>query len=121
PVIILEHKSLFATRDEVPTGEHLVPVGVARVARRGRDLTIVTGGLLLHRCLEAAAELEKQSIPCEHHVPFIFVRLRHTTISASPPASRPRSFSAGTTRWSCSTLRSADDTGDPRGSHFRCN
>ncbi len=65
PVIFLEHKSLFSTKGEVPTGEHLVPFGVANIARQGQDLTIVSGGLLLHRCLEAAATLEKDGISCE--------------------------------------------------------
>ncbi len=65
PVIFLEHKSLFATKGEVPSGEHLVPFGVANIARQGKDLTIVSGGLLLHRCLEAAAALEKEEISCE--------------------------------------------------------
>lgn len=65
PVIFLEHKSLFSTKGEVPTGEHLVPFGVANIVRQGRDLTLVSGGLLLHRCLEAAAALEKEGISCE--------------------------------------------------------
>ncbi len=65
PVIFLEHKSLFATKGDVPAGEHLVPFGVANIVRQGRDLTLVSGGLLLHRCLEAAAALEKEGISCE--------------------------------------------------------
>ena len=65
PVIFLEHKSLFATKGEVPTGEHLVPFGVANVVRRGTDLTVVSGGLLLHRCLDAAKTLEAQGVSCE--------------------------------------------------------
>ncbi|MEO6434547.1 MAG: transketolase C-terminal domain-containing protein, partial [Tepidisphaeraceae bacterium] len=65
PVVFLEHKTLFSTKGEVPTGEHLVPFGVANVVRPGRDLTIVSGGLLLHRCLEAAAVLEWEGISCE--------------------------------------------------------
>jgi 2-oxoisovalerate dehydrogenase E1 component len=66
PVIFLEHKSLFATKGEVPVGEdHFVPFGRARVARPGRDLTVVSAGLLLHRCLEAAELLEKQGISCD--------------------------------------------------------
>ena len=65
PVIFLEHKSLFSTKGEVPTGEHLVPFGVANIVRRGTDLTIVSAGLLMHRCLEAAAALEKQGVSCE--------------------------------------------------------
>ncbi|HEY8665315.1 MAG TPA: pyruvate dehydrogenase complex E1 component subunit beta, partial [Tepidisphaeraceae bacterium] len=65
PVIMLEHKSLFSSKGPVPTGEHLVPFGVARVVRPGRDITLVSGGLLLHRCLEAASLLESQGVSCE--------------------------------------------------------
>jgi 2-oxoisovalerate dehydrogenase E1 component len=60
PVIFLEPKSLFATKGPVPAGEdHLVPFGVANVVRAGTDLTVVTAGLLVHRCLEAAEALAR--------------------------------------------------------------
>lgn len=66
PVIFLEPKSLFATKGPVPVGdEHLVPFGVANVVRAGDDLTIVTAGLLVHRCLEAAERLAREGVSCE--------------------------------------------------------
>jgi len=65
PVIMLETKALFATRGPVPAGEHLVPFGVARIAREGTDLTIASAGQLLHRALEAAATLAEDGIQCE--------------------------------------------------------
>ena len=65
PVLMLEMKALFATKGEVPEGEHLVPFGVARIARSGKDLTIVSAGQLLHRSLEAAETLAGQGIDCE--------------------------------------------------------
>ena len=65
PVIMLEMKSLFATKGEVPDGEHLVPFGVARIARAGKDITIATAGQLVHRCLEAATALAGQGVDCE--------------------------------------------------------
>jgi 2-oxoisovalerate dehydrogenase E1 component len=65
PVLMLEMKALFATRGEVPEGEHLVPFGVARIARPGKDLTIVSAGQLMHRSLEAAGTLAAQGIDCE--------------------------------------------------------
>ena len=64
PVMMLEMKALFAT-GEVPEGEHLVPFGVARIARAGKDLTIVSAGQLVHRSLEAAETLAAQGIDCE--------------------------------------------------------
>lgn len=65
PVIMLETKALFASKGPVPAGEHLVPFGVARIAREGSDLTIATAGQLVHRALEAAEALQREGISCE--------------------------------------------------------
>jgi 2-oxoisovalerate dehydrogenase E1 component len=65
PVIFLEHKALFASKGDVPVGEHLLPFGLARVVRPGKDITIVSCGLYLHRCLEAGKILEEQGVQCE--------------------------------------------------------
>ena len=65
PVIILEPKALFASKGEVPEGDHLVPFGVARIARAGRNLTIVSAGQLVQRALEAAETLAAEGIDCE--------------------------------------------------------
>jgi 2-oxoisovalerate dehydrogenase E1 component len=65
PVIFLEPKALFATKGPVPEGEHLIPLGVARVARSGGHLTVVSCGTPVHRCLEAAEALAQQGIECE--------------------------------------------------------
>jgi 2-oxoisovalerate dehydrogenase E1 component len=65
PVVMLESKALFASKGEVPEGEHFVPFGVARIARPGRDLAIAATGQLVHRALDAAAELAGEGIECE--------------------------------------------------------
>jgi 2-oxoisovalerate dehydrogenase E1 component len=65
PVLMLETKALFASKGPVPAGEHFVPFGVARIARTGRDLTIVSAGQLVHRSLEAAAILARDGIEAE--------------------------------------------------------
>jgi 2-oxoisovalerate dehydrogenase E1 component len=65
PVIILEPKALFASKGEVPEGDHLVPFGVARIARAGKNLTIASAGQLVQRALEAAAILAAEGIDCE--------------------------------------------------------
>ncbi len=65
PVIMLETKALFASKGEVPAGEHFVPFGVAAVVRPGSDITIVSAGQLLHRTLEAAESLAAEGIECE--------------------------------------------------------
>ena len=65
PVIFLEPKALFASKGPVPVGEHLVPFGVASIVRAGTDLTIVSCGSPIHRCLEAAEQLAAAGIDCE--------------------------------------------------------
>ncbi len=65
PVLMLETKALFATKGEVPTGEHLVPFGVARIARTGTDLTIASAGQIVHLAMQAAQALQDQGVSCE--------------------------------------------------------
>lgn len=65
PVIFLEPMSLFASKGEVPEGEHFVPFGVAKVVREGTQLTIVTVGQHVQNSLDAAGRLEKEGISCE--------------------------------------------------------
>jgi 2-oxoisovalerate dehydrogenase E1 component len=58
PVLFLEHKALYrAERGPVPAGWHTVPFGSARIAREGRDVTVVTYGIGVRWALEAAAIL----------------------------------------------------------------
>jgi pyruvate/2-oxoglutarate/acetoin dehydrogenase E1 component len=57
PAVVLEPKLIYRTaRGEVPEGEHVVPLGKARVARPGHDVTLVAYGAMVPLCLEAAAE-----------------------------------------------------------------
>src|SRR5512147_1787026 len=42
PIMFIEHKLLYNTKGEVPTGEHIIPIGKADVKRAGRDITIVS-------------------------------------------------------------------------------
>lgn len=65
PVLFIEPKALFATKGEVPQGEHLVPFGVARLARMGSDVTIVASGRMVSLALEAALALAKGGVECE--------------------------------------------------------
>ncbi|MFO8172834.1 MAG: alpha-ketoacid dehydrogenase subunit beta [Gemmatimonadota bacterium] len=61
PVLFLEHKGLYrapSLREVLPKKDLLLPLGRARLAREGRDLTVVTYGMMVHRCLEAARTLE---------------------------------------------------------------
>ena len=57
PVVFCEHKALFATKGEVPDGEHVLPLGQAAVLRAGADCTIVAIAAMVPRAVEAAARL----------------------------------------------------------------
>ena len=65
PVMIFEHKLLYKMKGPVPEGYYTVPIGKADVRREGRDLTIVATAIMVHKALEAAAQLEKEGIDAE--------------------------------------------------------
>lgn len=65
PVIFLEHKLLYNTRDEVPDGEHLVEIGKARIARAGSDVSIIASSKMVVDALKAGDELAKEGISAE--------------------------------------------------------
>jgi pyruvate/2-oxoglutarate/acetoin dehydrogenase E1 component len=58
PVIVLEPKLVYrSARGEVPDGEHVVPLGKARIAREGGDVTLVAYGAMVPVAEKAADEL----------------------------------------------------------------
>ncbi|HEY6553648.1 MAG TPA: alpha-ketoacid dehydrogenase subunit beta [Vicinamibacteria bacterium] len=66
PVIFLEHKFLYRRiKEEVPDGEVVTPIGQARVARVGRDVSIITYAAMLHVALEAAEAAARDGIDVE--------------------------------------------------------
>jgi pyruvate dehydrogenase E1 component beta subunit len=65
PVVFLEHESLYGMKGEVPDGEHLVPFGKARVAREGKDITIVSYSKCVFDSIHAAEALENEGIDAE--------------------------------------------------------
>jgi 2-oxoisovalerate dehydrogenase E1 component len=83
PVIMLEPKALFASKGKVPVGEHYVPFGVARIARTGRDITIVAAGQMVQRALEGAEALATKGIEAEVIDPRTIMPLDIETIVAS--------------------------------------
>ena len=60
PVIFFEHKSLYATKGEVPDGEIVDQLGKAKIVRPGKDATIVALALMVPRALAAAEKLQKE-------------------------------------------------------------
>jgi pyruvate dehydrogenase E1 component beta subunit len=60
-VIFFEPKALYhAVKEEVPVAEETWPIGKARLAREGKDLTLVAYGAMLHRCLEVAERVRAE-------------------------------------------------------------
>jgi pyruvate dehydrogenase E1 component beta subunit len=60
PVVFFEHKALYATKGEVPDGEHVDKLGKAAIRRQGSDLTIAALALMVPRALEAAEKLQAE-------------------------------------------------------------
>jgi len=66
PVIFFEHKYLYRRiKEELPDGDILVPIGKAAIRREGADISIITYGAMVYVALDAARELEKDSIDVE--------------------------------------------------------
>lgn len=65
-VLFFEHKYLYRRiKGEMPSGDHVVPIGKARTAREGTDVSIITYAATVWKSLEAAEELEKEGISVE--------------------------------------------------------
>ena len=62
PIIFLEAELLYGVKGEVPTGEHLLPIGKADLKREGKDATIITWSRMYYFAEQAAQLLEKEGI-----------------------------------------------------------
>ncbi len=66
PVLFFEHKLAYNTvQGAVPEGNYTVPIGNAAVRREGQQLSLISYGLSVHHCLEAAETLAAEGISCE--------------------------------------------------------
>lgn len=66
PVLFFEHKRTYRrVRGEVPDGDYVVPIGRAAVRRRGRHLSVITYGAMVHQALEAAAAVVPEGLDIE--------------------------------------------------------
>ena len=60
-VLFFEHKYLYRRiKEDLPAGDHVVPIGKARLAREGKDLSIITYAATVWKALEAAEQLERE-------------------------------------------------------------
>lgn len=66
PVLFFEHKGLYRRiKEDLPPEPYTVPIGQARIAREGRDLSIITYGAMVWVALEAAGKLAEEAIEVE--------------------------------------------------------
>lgn len=66
PVIYCEHKYLYRRiKDQIPEEDYVVPIGKARIAIEGSDVSIITYGAMVHTALEAAKALKGNGVSCE--------------------------------------------------------
>jgi pyruvate/2-oxoglutarate/acetoin dehydrogenase E1 component len=60
-VLFFEHKYLYRRiKEELPAGDHVVPIGKARIAHEGRDVSIITYAATTWKALEAAEQVDKE-------------------------------------------------------------
>ena len=65
PVIFLEHKLLYKVKGPVPEEPYTRPLGKARIARPGRDVTVVSWSYMVQKCLKVAERLAGEGIDVE--------------------------------------------------------
>jgi 2-oxoisovalerate dehydrogenase E1 component beta subunit len=66
PVLFLEHKKCYRLiKGDVPAEDYRIPIGKADIKRSGCDMTVITYGLMLHYCLEAADDLAREGVEVE--------------------------------------------------------
>lgn len=65
PILFIEHATLYQVRGEVPEGDYTTPIGVSKIQRPGKDVTIVTYSKMLEISTKAADQLAKEGIEVE--------------------------------------------------------
>ncbi len=66
PVLLFESETLYSLSGDVPDDPSFtVPFGVARVAREGKDVSLISYSRAVHTCLEAAEQLAKAGVDAE--------------------------------------------------------
>ena len=65
PVLVFEHKAMYGRKEEVGDGEHVLPLGQARMVRAGGDVTLVGLSITVGICLAAADQLAADGVAAE--------------------------------------------------------
>ncbi len=83
PVVFIEHQLCYLEKDVVPEEEYTIPIGVAKVAREGTDVTVVAYSYMYHIAMQAAQMAEEEGISVEVVDPRTLIPLDVETIAAS--------------------------------------
>ena len=83
PVVFFEHRTLYPIKGEVPEKLEPIPLGKARIHRKGTDVTVVATGRLVHESLAAAEQAEEEGISVEVVDPRTLLPLDEETIVES--------------------------------------
>ena len=65
PVLFIEHKRLYAMKEHLPADAAAIPLGRARVAREGSDVTVIAYSAMVRTALEAAQQLAQEGVSVE--------------------------------------------------------
>jgi len=71
PVLFFEQKSLYGTKGDVPEGEHVEPLGKAKVLRDGGDVTIAALAAMVPKAMQAA-----ETLASEHNISATVIDVR---------------------------------------------
>jgi len=83
PVIVFEHLALGRQREEMPAGDHLIPLGRAAIKRPGENVTVIAIGAMVPKALKAAEKLAADGISAEVIDPRTLIPLDEETILKS--------------------------------------
>jgi len=65
PVIFVEHKLLYGVKGNVDMAQDYIPLGKAKIARKGDDVLIISYSKMVNDCLQVADKLDKEGISVE--------------------------------------------------------
>jgi pyruvate dehydrogenase E1 component beta subunit len=83
PVLFVEHKRLYTMKESLDDGAELPPIGLARIARAGTDVTLIAYSAMVRSALDAAEELSSSGISAEVIDLRTLVPLDMATVAAS--------------------------------------
>jgi 2-oxoisovalerate dehydrogenase E1 component len=83
PVVFIEHQLAYLEKDVVPEEEYTLPLGVAKIAREGTDVTVIAYSYMYYVAMQAAEMAAEEGISVEVVDPRTLVPLDVETLSAS--------------------------------------